>query len=195
VALPLVLLAGYASGLFGALIASEPLAKTSFPTRTRYFAATAIFAGMALVPSASVLYALFPDWSLMYLANPAQLPILLMLPVVAGLAFGAPLLGFVVAQRALAARKKKIVRGHLIGSGLLFLVIFSFGWDRLSSIGYYEAYHYGGELVSFGDSAAVVVVMMIVPAIIASFAATQHMVKRHIRGLEQADERPEVAGR
>lgn len=186
--LPLELIAGYAAGSVYALAAAEPLAQTSYPTRTRYFAATAIFAGGALVPAGCALYGLYPDWSLMYLANPAQLPILLMLPLVIATCFSAPLIGFLVSHRMIAAHRAKSVRNTLIGVGVLALLVTILGRSRLASLGHYEAFHYGGELVPLLRSHAVVVLAIIVPALIAAFVFTHRQLRSHIRAIADVAE-------
>ena len=70
---PFDVIAGFAAGAVIAHAAREPLRKTYDPFRTRYFAVVVLFASGALMPAGLVVYAQYPDWSLMYLANPAHL--------------------------------------------------------------------------------------------------------------------------
>lgn len=185
--LPLELLAGYAAGAACALAAREPLTHEAYPTKTRYFAATALFSGGALVPAACVSYVLFPDWSLMYLADPSQVPFVVMLPLVIAACFGAPILGFLVTQRLLSGRAE-VIRWTLLGAAGLGLCTVALGWNRLGSIAHYEAYHYGGRTIALGDSPAIVVLALIVPAVAAAFLLTRRELKRHIRALADVAE-------
>ena len=186
--LPLELLAGFASGAACALAAKEPLKNEAYPTKTRYFAATALFAGGALVPAACVSYLLFPDWSLMYLADPGQIPLLVMLPLVIAACFGAPILGFLVAQRMLSGPRMQLVRWTLWGAAGLALLVVVLGWNRLGVIAYYEAYHYGGRTIPLSDSPAIVVLALMIPSVLAAFVLTRREMKRHIRALADVAE-------
>lgn len=186
--LPLEIVAGWAAGAAFALAAAEPLSQTSYPTKTRYFAVTTIFAGGALVPAACVLYALYPDWSLMYLASPAQLPLLLMLPLVIVLCFGAPILGFLSAQRLILAHRAKTVRAMLYGAAILSLLVAIAGHARLSSLGHYEAFHYGGDVLPIAKSQAIVVLGSVASAVLIAFTFAYRRMRKHIRALADVAE-------
>ncbi len=186
--LPLDLLAGYAAGVGLGLAAADPLAKTSDPTRTRYFAVTAIFAAGAVAPAACLVYGLYPDWSLMYLASSAQLPILLVLPVVIAACLSAPLLGFLVTHHFLSIHKKQAVHGTLYATAALATLLVALGRNRLGTLGHYEAFHYGGQVVPLYESHAIVVLALVVPAVVAAFVLTRRELRRHLKQLADVAE-------
>lgn len=179
---------GCAAGITLAWTAREPLAKASYPTRTRYFAATMIYAGAALVPTGLVLFALFPDWSLMYVANPSQLSWLILVPAVAALCFGAPVLGFFVAQRFIAAQREDAIPRALLGLAVAGVAIIALGWSALTRVGYYEAYHYGGQLLPLAQSPVSVALAVCLGILAALFAYTHRILAAHIKALADVEE-------
>ncbi len=179
---------GCAAGLSLAATAKEPLKTAQYPSRTRYFAATAIYSGAALVPSGLALYLLYPDWSLMYVANPAMLPAPIMIPVVIALCFGAPILGFFVAQRLIVAHRARAIRRALIALLALGMMIIGLGFGALTRVGYYEAYHYGGEMIPLAKSPVIVALAIILPALGAVFGYTRRTIRRHIYAIAHVDE-------
>lgn len=179
---------GCAAGITLAWTAREPLAKASYPSRTRYFVATVLYAGAALVPTGLVLYALFPDWSLMYVANPSQLSWVVMVPVVAALCFGAPLLGFFVAQRFIAAQRPDAIPRALLSLAVVALAIVALGWGALTKVGYYEAYHYGGTLLPLARSPVVVALAGCLAVLAALLAYTHRVLAAHIEALADVEE-------
>lgn len=186
---------GSAAGLGLAWTAREPLERAHYPSRTRYFTVTVLYAGAALVPVGLILFAMFPDWSLMYTANPAQLSWVVMIPGVVLLCFGAPILGFFVAQRLIASNRSELVPRVLGGLAVVALALVVLGASALGKVGYYEAYHYGGAMLPLASSPVLVVVVAAVSVLLILFVYTQRAVRAHIRALADVEEgRPVKAG-
>lgn len=179
---------GCAAGITLAWTAREPLARATYPSRTRYFAATMLYAGAALVPTGLVLFAMFPDWSLMYVANPSQLPVWMMLPVVAASCFGAPVLGFFVAQRFIAAHREDAIPRALLTLAVAAIAIIALGWSALTNVGYYEAYHYGGTMLPLARSPVVVALAACLGVLAVLLAYTHRVLGAHIKALADVEE-------
>jgi hypothetical protein len=158
------------------------------PSKTRWFGATALFAGTALTPACLIVFLLFPDWSLMYLTSPAHLPVAALAPLVTLLCFAAPVAGFFIAQRLIAAGRTKNVKQL----GLVFLGIAAMnaavGHQALAQVGYFEAFHYEGEMVPFLHSPALSVVSGAFGIVILLFAVTYRGIVVHIRALADVEE-------
>src|SRR5262245_16632596 len=96
---PIAITLGYLSGALIALAARRPLLRAYDPMRTRSRAAAALFGVAALGPAAVAFYALYPDWSLMYFANPAHLSAAVMFPLLFAVAAMSPVVGFGTTHR------------------------------------------------------------------------------------------------
>ncbi|MBI2372429.1 MAG: hypothetical protein HYV07_00385 [Deltaproteobacteria bacterium] len=177
--LPLTVLLGYAGGLALAMAAERPLKKSTDPFATRYFAATAIFGGLVLVPAALAEYFVAPDWSLMYLANPAHLPLPMAMLVIVMISAGAPSLGFLVAHRLLARSFDAWCRGQvflaLLGTGVVAIA----GRVRIARVTYYESFHYGGPFAPLLGSKLSVALLVLIPVAVGSFVFILSEVRRH----------------
>lgn len=179
---------GCAAGLALAWTARSPLAQAHYPSRTRYFVATMLYAGAALVPAGLVLFVLFPDWSLMYVVNPSQLSWFLMLPVVVAACFGAPILGFFVGQRFIATQRVEAIGRVLLSLGIAALALVTLGWGALTKVGYYEAYHYGGTLVPLAQSPVLVALVSCLGVLAVLFVYTQRALAAHVVALADVEE-------
>src|SRR5262245_31696036 len=91
---PIAITVGYLTGALIALAAKRPLMRAYDPMRTRYSAVAALFGVAALGPAAVAFYALYPDWSLMYFANPAHLSTAAMIPLLYLGAAISPVIGY-----------------------------------------------------------------------------------------------------
>ena len=185
--LPFLLTVGFGAGAGVVMSAQKPLSRTWEPLRTRYFAALALFSLTALVPAGLALYLQYPDWSLMYLVNPHALPSFLCVLVVLGLYLLAPLLGFFVTHRQVRRRPQSL-KWTLKSLGGLVLLLLVVGHERMLTVGYYDAYHQGGETVSLFRSPLFLALLIIVPAVLASFVFTVLLLRRHIEHLENLGE-------
>lgn len=187
-ALPLSIPIAFTSGLSLAWVAREPLRTAVYPSRTRYFGATALFAGTALTPAILILFLLFPDWSLMYLTSPGHLPVAAMAPLVTITAFSAPLAGFFIAQRLIASGRP----GPIKTIALVFVGIAAmnaaFGHEALGQVGYFESFHYDGPMVPFVKSPALSVVTGAGVIVLLMFALTYRGIQKHIRALADVEE-------
>jgi len=186
---PFDVIAGFAAGAVVALNARGPLSATPDPLRTRYFVVVLLFAGGALMPAGVVVYTQYPDWALMYLANPAHLSALVMIPVVMALYLGTPVAGFWLTHRFIAQKNERAIRnllGILVGLSL-FIVLFGAG--RLLTVAYYDDFHHGGLIVPLYRSPLVWALLLIIFFVCFAFVFSLLQVRRHVE-LIQAVELP-----
>ena len=188
--IPFDAIAGYVAGSLVAFTARDPLSREGDPLRTRYFAVVALFACGALMPAGIVLYVQYPDWSLMYLANPAHLHSVIMVPVVAALYLAMPAAGFVLTHRIVAADHERLARAVLVGCGVAVLLLLVFGWERLMTVAYYDDYYYGGEIVPLYESPLVWPLALIVFFVGFAFVFSVLHVRRHVASMQAASARP-----
>ena len=140
----------------------------------------ALFGAAALTPAILVLYALFPDWSLMYLANPAHLPGLLIVPVLLAQGLAGPPLGYLVAHRLLRLPDRRPLRAAfaavvVVGVGMLLL-----GAGRLGTVAYYDAFHAGQPGLSLLRSALFLPLMLTVGAAVSVYVFVVMHTRRHV---------------
>ncbi len=176
------MLLGYAAGIALAMAAERPLKKSADPIATRYFAATAIFGGAVLLPVGLAEYAVAPDWSLMYLANPTHVPMVLAALVIVALLLGAPLVGFLVAHRLASQRLGGWSRLQVFGALLLTLVTLVAGRGRLSRVTHYESFHYHGPFVPLLGSKLSIALFVLIPVAAGAFVFVLSEVRRHAAG-------------
>lgn len=184
------LIAGFAAGLIFALAAQDPLSKVIDPVRNRYFVVVLLFAGGAMVPAGLVLYAQYPDWSLMYLTDPQYLPPLLMEGAIVVSYVAAPVVGFIWAQRRLVAKQAPLVRGALAGTAVITGLLLLVAGDRLFGVAYYDDFHRGGSVVALHRSPLVWALMMIVFFVVFSFAFSVLQVRRHVEVMRNVQAAP-----
>lgn len=186
IAAPLAIVLGFLAGAYIAECARTALTRPLQPLECRYFLVAALFGGAALMPAQLVLYGLFPDWTLMYLANPAHLSGLLVVPVLALASAGAPALGFVARHDALGAREAWRRRAVWIGPGALAAIVVLFGGGRLATVAYYDAFHAGGRGVSLFRSELFLPLMLTTGAVVSVYVYAVLHIRRHVelgRGL------------
>lgn len=141
------------------------------------------------MPATLVLYGLFPDWSLMYLANPAHLSGFLMVPLLVLATAGGPALGFLALFHALRQSKTWRRRGPWLVLWALAGLILLFGGGRLFTVAYYDAFHGGGGRLPLLQSALFLPLMLCSGAVASVYVYVVMHVKRHIefgRGLPPA---------
>ena len=138
-----------------------------------------------LTPTGLVLYAEFPDWMLMYLANPAHLSPIFMFPLVLALYLGSPLLGFLIAHRLLRQERERLVRGLLVGLGAAMALVAVLGRARLLGVAYYDAFHGGGEVLSVFRSSLLLALFPCSVAIVGILAFAVISVRRHAEVAER----------
>lgn len=179
-------MAGVAAGAFLAHSAQSALERELEPLSSRYFAVAGMFGAGVLMPAVLVLYGLFPDWSLMYLANPAHLPRLLVLPVLALLSAAAPALGFLAVQRQLSAREPWARRAIWIACGVIGGLTAVLGAGRLFTVALYDVFHAGAATLTLARSALFLPLMLITGAVVSVYVYALMHTRRHVelsRGL------------
>ncbi|MCK6548542.1 hypothetical protein L6R52_22030 [Myxococcota bacterium] len=176
---------GLGAGAAIAIAAKRPLSRTYDPLHTRYFAVTALWSTALLAPAGLVLYGEFPDWSLMYLANPAHLSPLLMFPLVLVLYLGAPLAGFLATYKLLALEDPRWLRGALVALGVALVSTLVLGADRLTHVAYYDAFHGGGERIDLSRSPLLLALLPCAVAISGILAFVVVSVRRHADVVER----------
>jgi hypothetical protein len=178
--LPIAMTAGYACGALIALAARRPLTRAYDPMRTRYCAVAAMFGVAAIGPSAALFYALYPDWSLMYFANPAHLSSAVMIPLLYLFAATSPVIGFLTTFRLSQLKKPRALRLSFAMVWLALFAFFAIGGERLGAVAYYDAFHAGGERVSLARSPLLFAVLVAALAIIAWIVFALIVVRRHV---------------
>ena len=169
--------------------ARKALVRDPEPYKSRYFAVTAMFGAATLMPANLVLYALYPDWSLMYLANPAHLSPVLLVPFLAVHFVGGPLAGFFVVQRLLGHPDPWRLKTVFYGVGFAFLVALIAGSGRVFTVAYYDAFHAGQEGLSLFRSALFLPLMLTWGVVASVFVYAVMHVRRHVElglGVPQA---------
>ena len=142
---PVLVLVG---GLGGALLGLSVRATTHDGHRLAV-RASGLFAALAVAPIGLALYALYPDWSMMYAVHPAHVNEGFVIALLTLIYLSAPCLGCVTTRFLMASpRGFKLARAGM-GFGVLILVtLVALSWDRLMSVAYYESFHYGGTVIS-----------------------------------------------
>lgn len=148
-----------------------------------------LFASGALMPTGLALYAMYPDWSLMYLANPAHLPQVVMVPLVIGLYLVAPASGFLLSHRFLLARHDQGVRAILIGTGVALFLVTAVGFSRLTTVAYYDDFHHGGPTISLFGSPLIWALGIMICPVASAFVYSVLQVRAHIDSIK-SDVRP-----
>lgn len=179
--LPLWLIAGYAAGTGIALAARPGLTTLPASAHGRYLMATVLYSSLVLTPIALLLHFTFPDWHLMYLANPAHISAFVMIPLLIVLVVLAPALGFLLGARLVLSDQLAGVRAALGGAAILALIIVLAGWDRVSQVAYYESFHYGGQQIPVSSSSLLIALLAALPAAAGAFALVFLTVRRHAR--------------
>ncbi len=153
-----------------------------------------LFAAGALVPAGIVLYAQYPDWVLLYLANPAHLP-----PVLPELALllgylTSPAIGFLVAHRCLVNRRADLLRMLLAGTAATAGLMLLMAGGRLFTVAYYDDFHHGGHTVPLTGSPLVWALLMIVFFVVFSCAFSVLQIRRHSESFHEVGSVPPPAG-
>lgn len=170
-----------------AQIARPALVEVEDPLRNRYFAVILMFACAALMPAGVVFYVQHPDWSLMYLANPAHLPQVFMLPFVMFLYVVSPAFGFAAAHACLKSRRKNALEILLGLTSLALILLLVWGWDRLFTVAFYNDYHYRGTTLAFLSSKLIWMVAAISVIVAGVYAYCAFLVRQHIVLLTKTD--------
>jgi hypothetical protein len=179
---------GCAAGSMIALIARRPLVRTHDPMHSRYFGVTVMFGVGAMVPSGVTFYALFPDWSLMYLANPEHLSKWIMFPLLTVIYACAPIAGFLLTHRFLLEQRPRAPAVLLSSLSTLIVATLIFGRDRLLTVAYYDAFYAGGATLPLFRSRLAIMLPLACVAIGALFLAVLIAVRRHVQLTESLPE-------
>lgn len=154
------------------------------PFRSRYLAIAGLFGTLVLAPGELCLYLLFPDWSLMYFANPAHLGWYLVVPVLLFLYLAGPPIGFLVTRLLLLRSRRRDRRLVLLTWVALVGVVLFGGAARLGRVAYYEAFHTGEPPLALVQSALFLPLLVITSATIAVLVFTLMHLRRHLEALE-----------
>jgi hypothetical protein len=194
VPIPFDIVFGFAAGATLALAARRPIVRMHDPMRSRYFAVAALFGGAALTPSGLTFYAVAPDWSLMYLANPAHLPKLLMVPLLVLLSTASPVAGFLTSHRLMRLERPVFLTAMLATVGAMLLGILAIGGPRILVVAYYDAFHLGRETIPLFKSRLAIALPLASTAILALLMVSVVHVRRHVALAENLPD-GDLAGR
>ncbi len=176
---------GALAGCAIALVCKSVLVRAHDPVRTRYFAIAVLFAGAVLMPAGLGFYLAFPDWSLMYLANPAHLPGWMVWPVL--LIFylaGAPIF-FLITARLITEPKPWPLRLLLIGLSVFLIATILLGFDRWTTVAYYEAYHHGLTTIPLSSSSLLLPLLLTMGAVGGVLYFSLRHIRRHVELLQE----------
>jgi hypothetical protein len=163
-----------------ALVCRRVIIRAVDPVRTRYFAIAALFSAGVLTPAGLGLFLVFPDWCLMYLANPAHLPGWMVWPVL--LIFyvaGGPIF-FLITVRLMIEPKPWPLRSLLIGLSLFLLATVVLGFDRLTTVAYYEAFHHGLGTIELSNSSLLLPLLLSLAAVGGVLYFSLRHIRRHL---------------
>jgi hypothetical protein len=183
VTVPITTFGGALAGCVLALIAKRGLLRAYDPIRTRYFVVSILFAIGVVTPLGLGLYLVFPDWSLMYLANPEHLPGWFVLPMLLiSYAGGAPV-AFLATVRLM--HEKAWALRSLVGGLASFLVMtMVLGFDRLGTVAYYDAYHHDLGSLPLSSSALLIPLVIGMGAVGGALYFSLRHIRRHLDQLE-----------
>ena len=177
---------GFAAGALVARASRRAFANVhDDPIRSRYFIVVAFYGAAVLAPSGLSLYSQYPDWSLMYFANPQHLPSIVMFPALTLAYVLGPPAGFLVTHRLQLEKKDWVVRAILMGIAAVLFALLAFGWDRLTSVGYYYAYHHGLADLSLFRSALLVPIVLHLGAVFGVLGFALRGVRGHLDEIER----------
>ena len=159
------------------------------PALTRYFLVSGIFGLGCLMPVGLAFYLAFPDWCLMYLANPVHLPGWIMLPILVVGYAGGPPLAFLATARLMRAPRAWPLRGLVLGTLAAELFLLGFGWDRLTSVAYYDAFHHGLPTIPLLRSTLALPLGLSIWMVIGVVLGSLHHIRRHLASM---DDRPSL---
>lgn len=152
--------------------------------RTRYFLVCFGYAALVVTPAGIGLYALYPDWSLMYFANPEHLPLPIVLPVLLGTYLLGPPSGFLLAHRLTQEPRAWPLRVLLLLVLASFSVVVGIGWSRLTTVAYYDAFHHGLTSMGLIGSALLLPALLCVVAMVGTLVACLRRIMAHIDALD-----------
>jgi hypothetical protein len=104
-----------------------------------------LFLGMVLAPASLYFYLVHPAWSWLYLVDPARVPRVVVLTVLAAQA-AALMGGYYGAARLVRAGKEIGLRIGLAAGAVVLLVLLLLARGRITSYGSYAQYHDGQAL-------------------------------------------------
>ncbi len=182
---PFTILLGYTSGCVLAWVSKRGLTQSYDPIHTRFFAVVVFFATAVLTPSALSLYLMFPDWALMYMANSAHVPALLVAPLLLLFHLGAPPAGFLMTLWLQKSGSAWGLRLAFVSGFAGLALTFVLGWDRWTTVAYYDAYHHGVSAIGLSDSALLVPLLLNMVALFGAFAFSVVHVRRHLDVLDR----------
>ena len=175
---------GIAAGVLFALVSARALRSAPDVIRTRYFLVCFGYAALIVVPAGLGLYVLYPDWSLMYFANPEHLPLPIVLPaLLAAYALGAPS-GFLLTHRLGQEPRRWPLRLFLLLVLASFSVVMGVGWNRLTTVAYYDAFHHGLASMRLLSSALLLPALLSIAALIGTLVACLRRIASHLDALD-----------
>ena len=182
--IPLATLFGLGAGAAIAVTARRATVRELDPFRSRYLAIAGLFGTLVLTPAGLALYLLFPDWSLMYFANPAHLGWYLVVPLLVFLYLGGPPIGFLVTRLLLLRSRPRDRRLVLLTWILLLGIVLIGGAARLGRVAYYEAFHTGEVSLTLVRSSLFLPLLAITGATVAVLVFTLMPLRRHMEAAE-----------
>ena len=139
-----------------------------------------LFAGGVLAPAGLGLYQVYPDWSLMYLANPAHLPGWMVWPVLLIFYLAGVPIFFLITARLMTEPKQWPLRALLIGLSVFLLATLFLGFDRLTTVAYYEAYHHRLATIPLSSSSLLLPLLLAVGAVGGVLYFSLRHIRRHV---------------
>jgi hypothetical protein len=118
--------------------ADGPFAAPAFPL-------VVIFIAIVLTPIALYLYLAHPDWSWMYLIDPADVPGLAIVPLLV-LHGGFVVVGWYVGARLIRTSRDRVALYALAGAALVVVLLVLIAWGRIGRYSSYDDFHAGRSL-------------------------------------------------
>ena len=178
--IPVLILISWLAGASMAVCGKEGTDFGEDPIASPYFAVVFSFAVGAIAPMGLSFYLLSPDWSLMYLANPAHLPLSAMLPGLAVIYLASPSIGYLTIRWMLRRNIHHETWFLILSVSFILLTIIVTGRVRLFSLAYYDDYHYGGERIPFFSSSLFFPVVIISAVVTTVYLLSILKVRHHV---------------
>ena len=164
----------------------RPLEDAEHLLKNRFGAVVLMFALGGMMPAGLVMYVQYPDWSLMYMANPVHVPQWLVIPAIALLYSFSPVVGFLLF--GLAVKKKYSWMTPLLAMMIVasVLILAGWGWDRLTLVGYYNDFFYKGTLIPLVESRLFSTLMAVSFVVFALFGGCLYFIRSHVAELHRS---------
>ena len=184
--IPFEAIFGLAAGMLMGICCQRPLQDVEHLLKNRFGAVVLMFALGGMMPAGLVMYVQYPDWSLMYMANPDHIPQWLVIPTIALLYSFSPVVGFLLF--GLSVKKKYVWMTPLLVTliTLSVVILAGWGWDRLAMVGYYNDFFYKGTLIPLSESTLFSTLLAVSLVVFTLLGSCLYFIRSHVAELHRS---------